>query len=156
MVIRFSDWNREADAWLLSADYWANSTVTADEFALAVRPYAATVSTLRKEIQADLTAGHNSINDVWPFIIHPLIEIEEGVYLTVDVETLGDALLGDGLYWKMKFNPGASEQERNDLGEAYGHLVEAHCLEVAEPCFEAVGTRLFGERRYSQVVDGQR
>ena len=112
---------------------------------------------MRKAIKKDIEAGYNSIDDIWPFITNPLIEIEKGAFLTLDVETLGDALLGDGLYWRMKYNPGASEQERGNLGEAYGHLVEAHCLEVAEPCFAgAADAQLFDEKRYTNVVDGQK
>ena len=157
VVIRFSVWNREPDSWLLGDGYWVNSTVSPEEFRLAVRTFANPVATVRKAIKKDIEAGYNSIDDIWPFITNPLIEIEKGAFLTLDVETLGDALLGDGLYWRMKYNPGASEQERGNLGEAYGHLVEAHCLEVAEPCFsDATDAQLFDEKRYTKVVDGQK
>jgi hypothetical protein len=157
VAIRFSGWNREPDSWLLGDGYWANTTVKPDEFRLAVQTLAAPVDTVRKAIERDISAGYNTIDDIWPFITNPLIEIEEHVYLTLDVETLGDALVGDGLYWRMKYNPGATEQERQQLGEAYGHLFEAHCLEVAEPWFSSAPDALFfGEKRYSKVVDGDK
>lgn len=157
IVVRFSAWNKEPDAWLLDETYFRNSKIEPEEFALAARTFSATVAELRKAIKQDLKDRFDTIDDIYPFIKSPLIEIEKGVYLTVDVETLGDALLGDGLYWRMKYNPGASKSERDNLSSALGHLVEAHCYEVAEPCFsnDEAGL-LFPEISYRKVVGGER
>jgi hypothetical protein len=157
VAVRFRGWNKEPDAWLLDATYFRNSRIDPQEFRLAARTFSATVADLRNVIERDVSAGFNTIDDIWPFITNPLIEIEQGVYVTVDVETLGDALTGDGLYWRMKYNPGASTKERENLGAALGHLVEAHCYEVAVPCFAAEGAGvLFPEVAYRKVVGDER
>lgn len=158
VVVRFYGWNREPDAWLLDMGYFRDTQIAPEEFGLAAQTFAAPISAIRSQIRTEVDAGYDSIDDIWPFITNPLIQIDDGVYLTLDVETLGDALVGDGLYWRMKYNPRATQSERESLGEALGHLVEAHCFEAAEPVFAAADPAavLFPEVRYRKVVDDER
>ena len=129
-----------------------NSTVTDEEFIRTIATVAATPSQLRHAFQSLMARGQNSIDNVRPFILHPLIEVEAGVYTAINVEALGDTLIGDGLFWRLKPAPAASQQEKSDFGETLGHLLEQHCLDVAESVYGLKGSpkRLFPEFKYSE------
>lgn len=151
-ITRFSVWDKSPDSWLLSKHFWVNSTVTDEEFTRTIATVAATPSQLRHAFQSLMERGQNSIDDIRPFILHPLIELEAGIYTPVDVEALGDTLIGDGLFWRLKPAPAASQQEKSDFGETLGHLLEQHCLDVAESVYGLEGSprRLFAEFKYSE------
>jgi hypothetical protein len=133
---RFTNWNREPDAWLLGPSYWNETVLTSDEIKNALVTVSATPAELRDTFEREIEAGRDSIDDVRPFIIKPLVEVDEQVYVPIDLETLDEALLGDGLFWRLRPAGNASQKERSDFGETLGHLLEAHCVEVAEACYE--------------------
>jgi len=68
------------------------------------------------------------------------------------VQTLDDALLGDGLFWRLRDGAGMTSQEKSDFGESLGHLLEEHCLEVLEASWPAERRkeRFFREFRYAE------
>ncbi len=146
---RFGNWEGEPDSWLLGADYWEKTSVTKDEFLRVARTASATVARLREAFAAEREAGFDSLDDLRPFLIHPLCEVVDEVFLTVDVELLGDALFGDGLYWRLRPGVDAEQQARSEFGETVGHLLEAHCWEVAESVYaNAEGAKAFPEIGY--------
>jgi hypothetical protein len=143
----------EAGKWLLGDQYWVNAKVEPGEIARTLATVAATPDELRSAFQKELADGRDSIDDVRPFALKPLIEIGPRTYLPVDIEALDDALMGDGLFWRLRPGNGSTQQDRSDFGETLGHLLEAHCVEVAEACYaKAGGMRkpFFREFRYSE------
>ena len=156
VMARFSTWDRRPESWLLNQSYWANSSVTDDEFARSVATVSATTVQLRGAFEALIKRGQDSLDDNRPFILHPLIELEPGVYTPVDVEGLADTLIGDGLFWRMRpetkpgeADTGAAERKRSDFGESLGHLLEEHCRSVADSVYPTQPKRLFPEFRYT-------
>jgi hypothetical protein len=153
-MTRFSTWDRSPDGWLLGSSYWVNSSVTEEEATRALSTLSATTAQLRHSFGALVQRGQNSIDDNRPFLLHPLIELEPAVYSPIDVEGLADAMIGDGLFWRMRPN---DEQGAQRFGETLGHLLERHCLDVAESVYpvEQRPKRLFPEFRY-RAGDGTR
>jgi hypothetical protein len=148
---RFYSWNKKPDEWLLGPSYWAETTLSPAEIAEALSTISTTTEDLRRAFAIEIERGRTSIDDLRPFVLHPLIEIEPQTFLAVDVEGLGDALLGDGLFWRLR--PEGDMRERSDYGETLGHLLEAHCREIAEASLASAMTHrkaLFPEFRYSQ------
>jgi hypothetical protein len=152
-ITRFMTWDKKPDGWLLGNAFWANSTVTGDEFARSIGTVSATPSKLRGAFSGLLERGENGIDDMRPFLLHPLIELEPGIYSPVDVGALADNFVGDGLFWRLRpAGPNATDEERNAHGETLGHLFEQHCLEVAESVYPANAQprRLYPEFNYSE------
>ena len=154
IMSRFWGWDRAPDSWLLGSAYWANSSVTEDEFVSVASTVSATTARLRHAFEGMTSRGQNSIDDIWPFVLHPLIELDPGVYSAIDVADLADTLLGDGLFWRMRPDDEGGAQL---FGETLGHLLERHCLDIAESVYPTRKRpkRLFPEFRY-RSRDGNR
>jgi hypothetical protein len=133
---RFSFWSQEPDTWVLGDPYWQNTTITPQEFARATGKIAIALSDMQRLMRQQVRDGAG-LDDVRPFVLHPLIEIDPGRFLAVHVEALTDAMLGDGLFWRLKPDPAASAQQKRDFGEVLGHLLEEHCVEVAQSVYPA-------------------
>jgi hypothetical protein len=151
-ITRFMAWDRTPDSWLLGKAFWANTNVTDDEFARAIGTVSSKPRKLRAAFRALVDRGQNSIDDMRPFLIHPLVELDPDIYAPVDVEALSDNLVGDGLFWRLKPAPNTTDQEKSDFGETLGHLLEQHCLGVAESVYpaDAHPRQLFPEFHYSE------
>lgn len=153
---RFLTSDRDPARWLLTPAYWASTTISADESATVARRWSGTVEDFRVDFNDAFARGEQSIDDLRPFVLRPLIEIEEQTFTPVDVELLGEKLIGDGLYWRVVPDPDRPHQEKSDFGQSLGHLFEEHCAEVVRSCYPTPSTaapRVFGERPY-QFGDG--
>jgi hypothetical protein len=148
---RWMTWTLERNpAWAIDQTYWSKTTISEDEFLAGIGTLAASPDEFQKEFEADAAAGFETIDDLRPIALHPLCEITSGKVLPLDAEALGPRLLGDGLFWRLKPLPSASEAEKSAYNATIGHLVEAHCLELAKSVYpEQTGKpELFGEVAY--------
>ncbi|HXH95718.1 MAG TPA: hypothetical protein VNH40_00790 [Gaiellaceae bacterium] len=156
--IRFATWNGNADAWMLDQGWWGQTALHDEEIERALATVSATPMELKEAIEEQLAIGRRSIDDIRPVMIKPLIRVGSTAYLPLDLQTLMDALLGDGLFWRLKPAQGATQKERSDFGESLGHLLEAHCLQVVEACLPDLSNgckRVFPEFRYKvQTAEG--
>lgn len=88
----------------------------------------------------------------------PICEVRPGAFVPVDFQALGERLVGDGLYWRLRplTDPG-----RSAFGATVGRMLEEHLYEVIRDVYPAPAPgetdRLFRERRYrvsSDPADG--
>jgi hypothetical protein len=166
LYTRWMTWTLEKNPrWVVNREYWENTTISQDEFLSAIGSLAANPEQFRKEFEADAAAGFETIDDLRPLALHPLCEIISGNVLPLDVEALGPRLLGDGLFWRLKPLPSATEAEKSRYNASVGHVLEEHCFEIARSVYpEQNGSpQLFGEIKYGNedgpdlvvIEDGQ-
>jgi hypothetical protein len=151
LYTRWMTWTLEQNPrWIVDHEYWASTSISQDEFVQAIGSLAANPEQFRGEFEADAAAGFETIDDLRPLALHPLCEINPGSVLPLDVEALGPRLLGDGLFWRLKPIPSASEEEKSRYNASVGHVLEAHCFEVARSVYPGQDgvPELFGEIKY--------
>lgn len=149
---RFFGWDRDPAKWVLGPAYFENTNIRPDEMRRAMRVISATPDELVRAFEDENDAGHTSLDDTRPFLVHPFVEIEDDAYLPVDIEALGDGLVGDGIYWRIKPPPAANPALKQAFGDTLGRLLEEHCFEIARSVYpeDQQPRRLFTEFRYGE------
>lgn len=136
LFVRFMTWDPDTrPGWTLDVGYWANTTVSAQEANAVISALSATPSEFVQEFATQRAEGFDEIDDLRPFALHPLCEIETGKVLPIEVDMLGPRLFGDGLYWRLHPGPLASREEKSRYGSSLGNLLEEHLAEVAKSVY---------------------
>ena len=146
--IRF-DQAKTPDQWILSSDYYERTSVTADEFKRLVGTLASTPQAFRAAYKREFEQGFSGIDDHRPLVVTPLCEIRPGAFIPIDFPSLGDRLIGDGVFWRLR---PVNEDEKTAYGATVGRLLERHLWEIArgvypvstQPQYE----RLFREHKF--------
>lgn len=150
--VRFMMFDPESKPeWTVDAGYWAKTLVTPQEAQSALDLVSATPDDFVAAFRDQENAGFGAIDDLRPFALKPLCEIDPGRFLPIEVDMLGPRLFGDGLYWRLHPGPNASRNERSRYGASVGHMLEEHLAEVAESVYPTPPTgaqRLWREVRY--------
>jgi hypothetical protein len=157
LFVRFGAWRPEKaseQGWTIDSSYWAKTTVTDSEFHAVAGALSATPAEFLAAFAKQEKEGFAEIDDLRPFALHPLCEVEPGQFLPVDVEALGPRLFGDGIYWRLRPQGGRTEEAQIDqtrYGASVGRILEAYLGEIARsvyPIAEGAAERVFGEIAY--------
>ena len=162
IAIAFAIWSRFGNAgddpskWVLSADYLAATTnVTVDEFRKVARSVSRTVPELAELYEAEFANGRRLIDHNLPAILYPLVEYSDDRYVPIDYSVLGERLLGEGLFWRIR--PRKDESAGSAFGAAFGAALEEHCWQIARSVYPTCGIeRLYREGKYGSggALDG--
>jgi len=142
--------------WTIDSSYWEKTTVADDEFDAVARALSATPAEFVSAFAKQEQQGFAELDDLRPFALHPLCELEPGNFLPVDVEALGPRLFGDGIYWRLRPQGAQTKEAQIDqtrYGATVGRLLEAHLLDVARsvyPIAKGGAERMFGEISYGE------
>jgi hypothetical protein len=129
--VRFDQASRP-DEWILSTNYYPSTSISADEFNRAVRSVSATPEEFRTTFQKEFDAGYSGLDDDRPFILRPICEVRPGAFIPIDFGALGDRLIGDGVYWRLR---PTDQQGKTEYGATIGRLLERHLWEVARSIY---------------------
>jgi hypothetical protein len=141
---------RDPGQWILSHDYYRTaSSVSESEFKSVIGTVSATPDELRAEYENEIRDGLSGIDDHRPLVRRPICEVRPGAFVPIDFHALGERLVGDGVYWRLR---PLTEPERSAFGAAVGRMLEEHLYNVLrDVCPEPATSepdRLFRERRY--------
>lgn len=152
LCVRFLTWRPEIGGeWAITENYWSSTTVTPDEHDRITNELSATPDAFNAAFHRQEREGFGEIDDLRPFALHPLCEIEPGRVMPIDVDSLGIRLFGDGLYWRLRPPATAPETEQVAYGASVGRMLEEHLFEVAASVYPAPtmgAKRLFREPVY--------
>jgi hypothetical protein len=146
---RFATANRPGE-WILTADYYAALPITRDEFAGTIRTVSATPNELRDAYQTEIDDRRTGLDDHRPLVLRPMCEIRQEAFIPIDFAALGERLVGDGVFWRLR---PTDEQGKTEFVAAIGRLLEQHLWEVARDVYPAASRvrdeRLFREKRFT-------
>ena len=150
--IRF-DQAKVPDEWVLTSSYYPTTSVSADEFERAVRTVSATPAEWRAMYAAESREGRRGADDHRPIVVRPICEIRPGAFIPVDFAVLGERMVGDGVYWRLR---PIDDAGKTRYGSTVGKLLEQHLYEVARAVYpdNAEDDRLFRERGYGHGLHG--
>lgn len=154
LFVRFMTWNpKTKPEWTLDSGYWANTTISAKDAQVAIGAISATPDELIQMFRTQEAAGFDEIDDLRPFALHPLCEIEPGKVMPIEVDMLAPRLFGDGLYWRLHPGPRAPRNERSRYGSSVGNMLEEHLVELAQSVYPSPrggAQRFWREKKYSR------
>jgi hypothetical protein len=139
------------ERWMLDHTYYAGkSSILRDEFTQAIRTVSATVGELRLDYHREVAEGRRGLDDHRPIVRRPLCEVRTGAFVPIDHAALGERMVGDGIYWRMR---PTHEQEKSRYGATVGALLEEHLYEVARDIYPLRtppnAERLYREKSYA-------
>ena len=147
---------RDPSQWILALDYYlAASSVSEDEFRSVIGTVSATPDELLADYEHEIGEGFSGIDDHRPLVRRPICEVRPSAFVPIDFEALGERLLGDGIYWRLK---PVKDPDRSDFGAVVGKMLEEHLYEVIRDVCPAPAPpgpdRLFREKRYRVSAGG--
>ena len=147
IVTPYETWDKTPENWAVSAEAFASTRVTNEDFGKVTADLAADVDTLGKLFREDSAAGRTSLWDAARFARYPLCELRPGIFLPLSPGLLYTRLVGDGFYWRIRSLYSGERDGAAVFGAGVGRCLEVHLREVAVSAYKAAGApgRLFGE-----------